>query len=952
MNKCPSDSRHVWHINIPGVFLTPRPRMFQGQPRRRRARRSSMEMSASLLEAKEIMNAVRLIDKCQECDVIAPLTASDANAWVTDCRLASAAIQGRRKKEFVHEALEDAFNATDNKFMRITVNGRQCCSECFRCAYGFDKSLWSDATRSVSNGDMEDVGRAESEGEKKQEESKFWCRLKYKDNAGSICPSSGMIMVEKPDRKDWYSEFCMDQRGSGVEEKDIARPRTFYRGMVAARESSVPKIMHRKLLPFARCSACHEFKCELVRAHTDKERDEIRLKRRKHLENQYEERQAYYKHRQKAIKRPDKYMSMIIDGMDQAKLDMPHFSRASKGNSNPLGNSLLGVLIHGVEFKQFVVSHAMKGGANEMATVFITALIELQEKYKSERKKWPEVLYLQLDNTTKDNKNRALMVLLDEIVKIGVFRKVKVGFLYVGHTHEDIDQRFSVISRHLMRHDILTMQKFLETLRECNKGGKEVVTAKTLDWVYDFSPWALDVVDKRFEKFTKHHVFRIKKVKVLRRNQDGVVEEVEDVRMHVKEWARKENGQGFPYFPELATTNSYGIQVVSNTNSKCGVANYDARYADRLKIPIAPFDGKLTQSGVSGKMSNVKSLAAGARTTWKVPANLPVEMSPFVQDWEMFYYMLPLDVEDVEYTPQRPQFFPWPHASAPEAREESRPDIRTERRPLMNPIQASRVEGVGAVVVRGQVTGQGLLAAAAQHEKEVGTAGGEESTGRGRGGGEHEDTGRGGQGGGRQLRPEGEARVEEAEEESQAPTSAEHSIRGVAAATYKKGAKASRQFHVYWANGEDTWEPEIGTEKERPDVGIATSHIYGECFDSPDGFKGRRIQFKFATGTTTNIQEDEPTDANGARKTGLTCECIVREVNANDVMVAWEQQGVHEDEWESDDELLQLHSIEKGAEWKLLTASRATENGPVAYFYGLPIEQEAGSETNKRRRVR
>ena len=75
-----------------------------------------MEMSASLLEAKEIMNAVRLIDKCQECDVIAPLTASDANAWVTDCRLASAAIQGRRKKEFVHEALEDAFSATDNKF--------------------------------------------------------------------------------------------------------------------------------------------------------------------------------------------------------------------------------------------------------------------------------------------------------------------------------------------------------------------------------------------------------------------------------------------------------------------------------------------------------------------------------------------------------------------------------------------------------------------------------------------------------------------------------------------------------------------------------------------------------------------------------------------------------------------------------------------------------------------
>ena len=165
-------------------------------------------------------------------------------------------------------------------------------------------------------------------------------------------------------------------------------------------------------MPFARCEMCHVFKCELMRAPTGPQRDEIRAKRREHLENQYAERRVYYDHREKAVKRPDKYMSMIIDGMDQAKLDMPHFARASKGNSNPLGNSLVGVLIHGVEFKQFVVSHAMKGGANEMMTVLTTTLIELQERYEIEGKTWPEVLYLQLDNTTKDNKNRALMVYL------------------------------------------------------------------------------------------------------------------------------------------------------------------------------------------------------------------------------------------------------------------------------------------------------------------------------------------------------------------------------------------------------------------------------------------------------------------------------------------------------------------------------------------------------------
>lgn len=42
------------------------------------------------------------------------------------------------------------------------------------------------------------------------------------------------------------------------------------------------------------------------------------------------ERKKYYKHQKKAEKRPDKYMSIIIDGMDQAKTHLPHWIQASK----------------------------------------------------------------------------------------------------------------------------------------------------------------------------------------------------------------------------------------------------------------------------------------------------------------------------------------------------------------------------------------------------------------------------------------------------------------------------------------------------------------------------------------------------------------------------------------------------------------------------------------------
>lgn len=37
------------------------------------------------------------------------------------------------------------------------------------------------------------------------------------------------------------------------------------------------------------------------------------------------ERQKYYKHIQKAKNYPEKYMSIIIDGMDQSKTEIPHY---------------------------------------------------------------------------------------------------------------------------------------------------------------------------------------------------------------------------------------------------------------------------------------------------------------------------------------------------------------------------------------------------------------------------------------------------------------------------------------------------------------------------------------------------------------------------------------------------------------------------------------------------
>ena len=60
------------------------------------------------------------------------------------------------------------------------------------------------------------------------------------------------------------------------------------------------------------------------------------------------------------------------------------------------------------------------------------------------------ILYLQLDNCS-ENKNKVMFGFLSDLMSRHVFEEVHVGFLMVGHTHEDIDQFFSVISSWLKK---------------------------------------------------------------------------------------------------------------------------------------------------------------------------------------------------------------------------------------------------------------------------------------------------------------------------------------------------------------------------------------------------------------------------------------------------------------------------------------------------------------------
>ena len=163
------------------------------------------------------------------------------------------------------------------------------------------------------------------------------------------------------------------------------------------------------------------------------------------------ERSAYAAKKALGIYEGDKYLSMIIDAADQSDHALPHSATKSHTSDAAwkIKLHLIGVLVHGRGSYVYTCPPHLAQGNN----ITVQALWDTIVKIKTKNGKLPPVLFLQLDNTTKSCKGRYLMAFLALLVEHNVFKKIVLSFLPVGHTHEDIDQFFSCISRTLRFYD-------------------------------------------------------------------------------------------------------------------------------------------------------------------------------------------------------------------------------------------------------------------------------------------------------------------------------------------------------------------------------------------------------------------------------------------------------------------------------------------------------------------
>ena len=154
---------------------------------------------------------------------------------------------------------------------------------------------------------------------------------------------------------------------------------------------------------------------------------------------------------------PRAVWTIICDAATSRNFQLPRFARRrpkSFGSKPFYQFKFLCTYSYGFGFCSFLLHDSVSGGSNSTCTVIWETLQRLYDHYGF----WPDIIHIQLDNCSSDNKNEIVRALAAWLCDSKKCRQVRLYFLDVGHTHVIIDQIFGVITVGLRREELLTLE--------------------------------------------------------------------------------------------------------------------------------------------------------------------------------------------------------------------------------------------------------------------------------------------------------------------------------------------------------------------------------------------------------------------------------------------------------------------------------------------------------------
>jgi len=185
-----------------------------------------------------------------------------------------------------------------------------------------------------------------------------------------------------------------------------------------------------------KCNLCKRYERAISGTLSFAQREWWDSKHFNHIAEAKKERAQYYKTKIKAIQKCLLILRIVIDVMAQNKTKIPYFDRPDKciASEKGLKTKLFAAIVHGFGVYLFWCTALIQTGSN----LTIEVLWRTLNKIEAEQGFLPPILHLQLDNAS-DNKSKQFLAFNAYLVENCVFHVVKLSYLIVAHTHEDVD---------------------------------------------------------------------------------------------------------------------------------------------------------------------------------------------------------------------------------------------------------------------------------------------------------------------------------------------------------------------------------------------------------------------------------------------------------------------------------------------------------------------------------
>ena len=251
-------------------------------------------------------------------------------------------------------------------------------------------------------------------------------------------------------------------------------------------DPSEPQVSIRRYSSHSVCDQCLAFNDAKLASKSEEELRMLSQAKMAHLKKTSEARLKMEEIKMEALQFPEDSVVLQIDGMDSKKTETPRLRDRSKKNEKMLRlpSKVQGCIIYSGKYaeKRKVVFYLNHDHYEQGSNMIVTVIFKLIVMYKSDHGKLPRKLRVFADNCWRENKNRFVFAFLATLVKLQVFLEATLDFLIVGHTGNEVDQLFSIITQVLKTENVPTVEDLRSKILSSPIKPKPIVETLLYTW--------------------------------------------------------------------------------------------------------------------------------------------------------------------------------------------------------------------------------------------------------------------------------------------------------------------------------------------------------------------------------------------------------------------------------------------------------------------------------------